>query len=213
MSKNRRRNPHNKFVMLERWFWRCEAFQALPHAARSLYIELEMLYTGSNNGHLFLSVRDAAALLGTGMRQARAAIKALEDGGFIRATRKGTRTRRGEQRLATSWCLTKHANDVNGTPATSDFMRLKKNQTVSPEDTDRVPRGHATPPNDPEKHPDRVPRGHAQAHFEGVTVSPEDTHLLYHHRDLELEGLKPRAAPPDGRADPPRLRVVNGSDG
>jgi DNA-binding transcriptional MocR family regulator len=178
MSKRRRTNPNNKFVMLERWFWRCEAWQALPHPARSLYIELEMLYTGSNNGELFLSIRDAAKLLHTGARQAQAAFQALEAGGFIRATRKGSRTRRGEQRLATCWRLTKHADDVSGTPASSDFMKPRKNPTVSPEDIDRIPRGYGTPENDPQNTPDRIPRGHAQAAFEGTTVSPGDTHLV-----------------------------------
>jgi hypothetical protein len=70
MSKRRRTNPNNKFVMLERWFWRCPAWQALSHPARSLYVELELLYSGSNNGGLFLSIRDAAKLLRTGARQA-----------------------------------------------------------------------------------------------------------------------------------------------
>jgi hypothetical protein len=136
MSKRRRTNPNNKFVMLERWFWRCPAWQALPHPARSLYIELEMLFTGSNNGELYLSTRDAAKLLRTGVRQARSAFHHLEAGGFIRATRKGSRTRRGEQRLATTWCLTKHPDDVSSKPATSEFMKPpQKNPTESPEDS------------------------------------------------------------------------------
>jgi hypothetical protein len=55
--------PNNKFVMIERWFWRTPAWNALPHAARSLYVEIEMLYTGSNNGEIALGVRKAAELI------------------------------------------------------------------------------------------------------------------------------------------------------
>jgi hypothetical protein len=207
MSKRRRTNPNNKFVMLERWFWRCPAWQALPHPARSLYVELEMLYTGTNNGELFLSIRDAAMLLRTGARQARTAFQALEAGGFIRTTRKGSRTRRGEKRLASCWRLTKHADDVSGAPATSEFMTPRKNPTVSPQDTDRVPTGHGAPKNDRQKAPDRVPTGHAQADFEAPTVSPEDTHLIYQHRAPENQSVNQRAAPPSAAPCPSQASI------
>ena len=70
MSKRRRVNPSNKFVMIERWLWRCPAWQALD-LARSLYIELEMLYCGTDNGEIPLGVRKATELLGCSFNHAR----------------------------------------------------------------------------------------------------------------------------------------------
>jgi hypothetical protein len=195
MSKRRRTNPGNKFVMIERWFWRSAAWQALPHPARSLYVELELLYTGANNGELYLSARDAAKLLHTGKDQAWAAFKALELGGFIRATRKGARTRRGEQRLATSWCLTKHDNDLTGAKATADFM-LQKNQTVPSAGTDRPFCGDGTPPQTPENRPERPRSRDGKGDSEGTTVPGAGTHLIYHSIGNQSERPEADAAPP-----------------
>ena len=45
---------------LYRWLHRSAAWQHLGAGGRALYIELKMLYTGQNNGELFMSVREAA---------------------------------------------------------------------------------------------------------------------------------------------------------
>ena len=82
MSKRRRTIPNNTFVMIARWFWRCPAWQALPHPARSLYIELEMLFDGKgNNGDLQMGVRRAMRLIGCSFNFTRKMFAELETRG------------------------------------------------------------------------------------------------------------------------------------
>jgi hypothetical protein len=111
-SKASRRARGAKHVRLYLYMLKTPAWLSLSCQAKCLLIELMALYNGMNNGELYLSVRCASRLLHTGMRQARAAFAELEDRGFIRATRKGSRTRRGEIRLATCWRLTEHDDDL-----------------------------------------------------------------------------------------------------
>jgi DNA-binding transcriptional regulator YhcF (GntR family) len=102
---------------LYRWMHRSPAFQHLTVGARALLIELKMLYTGQNNGELFLSVREAAKRLNIGKTHAAKCFVELEAHGFIRPKKvgdykrsdafriKSAATRRGE---ATTWILTEH---------------------------------------------------------------------------------------------------------
>jgi hypothetical protein len=71
-------------VRLYRWELESAAYRSLSLRARCLLVELKALYNGSNNGELFLSVRDAVARLNTGTHQATAAFRELEDRGFIK---------------------------------------------------------------------------------------------------------------------------------
>lgn len=71
MSRNRRRNlnakgrnPTGRFVRLDHRMLNCAAYRSLSPNARSLLVELIMLYNGENNGSLYLSVRDATYRLG-----------------------------------------------------------------------------------------------------------------------------------------------------
>jgi hypothetical protein len=130
MSKRRRTNPNNKFVMLERWFWRCPAWQALPHAARSLYIELEMRFTGQNNGDIELSVRRAMELIGCSYNYTSKMFGQLEDKGFIKARQRGSFS--WKARHSTMWILTLH--EYLGREPTKDFMKWQppKQNTGSP---------------------------------------------------------------------------------
>ena len=100
MSKRRRTNPNNKFVMLERWFLATPAWQALPHAARSLYVELELEYKGPescNNGKIKLSVRQAAERLSCSINFASKMFAELE----ARASSRSTSAARSDGRRST----------------------------------------------------------------------------------------------------------------
>jgi len=114
-----------------RWMHRCPAWQHMSVGARSLYIELKMLYTGQNNGELFMSVRDAAHRLNIGKTHAAKCFRELEAHGFIRPKTigeygrgrafdlKSNIARRGE---ATTWILTEHPiGDANGA-GSRDFL-------------------------------------------------------------------------------------------
>jgi hypothetical protein len=122
MSKRRRTNPNNKFVMLERWFLATPAWQALPHAARSLYVELELEYKGPescNNGKIKLSVRQAAERLSCSINFASKMFAELEDKGFIKVNQRGSFS--WKVKHSTTWILTKHP--CGSRPPTADFMK------------------------------------------------------------------------------------------
>lgn len=82
-------------------------------------MELKELYNGSNNGDLFLSVREAAKRLGVSNNTASKAFKELEEKGFIIARQKGYFKQK--TRHATSWILTEFK--YNGQLPTKEFMR------------------------------------------------------------------------------------------
>jgi hypothetical protein len=60
------------------------AWRSLSPVARCLYVELKLLYVGTNNGKLFLSVRVAAERINVAKTTAGLAFKELEKRGFIR---------------------------------------------------------------------------------------------------------------------------------
>lgn len=72
-----------RFVRLFDWFQKTTAWRTLPPGPRALYIELKRRYTGSNNGRIMLSHRDAAKLLNVHRNTVGAWFKELETRGFI----------------------------------------------------------------------------------------------------------------------------------
>lgn len=109
---------------LYRWMHRTPAFQNLSIGARALLIELKMLYNGTNNGDLFMSIREAGKRLNIGKSHAAKLFRELHGHGFIRPNVLGaynlkSAARRGE---ATSWILTEHPiGDAPGS-GSKDFM-------------------------------------------------------------------------------------------
>lgn len=108
-----------KFAKLPEWQVESEAYRALKVGPRALLAELKLLYNGSNNGRLFLSIRDAATLLHVDKSTASAWLWSLEATGFIRASVRGSQD--VKERHATSWILTEHS--FGDATATKDFMR------------------------------------------------------------------------------------------
>src|SRR5262245_54679292 len=107
MSRSRRssaaRRPGSvvaRHVRLHHWLMRSLAWQSLSCEARAVLVELYALYDGSNNGRLFLSVREAAYRVNVGKSTAATALAQLIDRGFIRPNVKGAFTLK--QRHATS---------------------------------------------------------------------------------------------------------------
>lgn len=73
-----------RFVGMPHRMLLSSAYRALTPNARALLIELGMLFNGSNNGSLYLGVRDAAALMGiSDTKTTKAAFDDLKDLGFI----------------------------------------------------------------------------------------------------------------------------------
>ena len=114
------RNKTGRFVKLEHHLLNSPAYRSLCCYARSLLVELYALYNGSNNGTLYMSVRQAQQRLGdVGRKAAEKAFNELQDRGFITVVQKGSFTCKVQ--LATTWRLTEH--DCEGRHATKDFMR------------------------------------------------------------------------------------------
>jgi len=128
MSKVKRRGRDSRdgnHVREDEWMRDSEAYRSRDCVQRCLLDELKRLYSGTNNGDLFLSVRRAATLLGVNKDTAARAFKFLEHRGFIRPRQKGSfqwKTDAGETAggPATTWILTEF--EFAGQLATKNFM-------------------------------------------------------------------------------------------
>lgn len=101
------RNQTSRFVRLDYRMLHCNAYRSLSPNARSLLIELTMLYNGSNNGSLYLSVRDAAHRMGVAdLTAAGRAFDDLVGLGFITMTQESHfRVKAAESSRARCWRL------------------------------------------------------------------------------------------------------------
>jgi hypothetical protein len=106
-------------VRLYHWCLASAAWRSLSCEARALLVELYGLYNGSNNGMLFLSVREAARRLNIGKSTAARAFDELTEKGFVRPHVKGAFARK--VRHATQWVLTEFEH--GGQLPTKNFMR------------------------------------------------------------------------------------------
>ena len=116
----RKKRGTARFVQLHDYLLKTDAWAALKPGPRALYVELKRLFTGKNNGELYLSVRKAADALNVDKTTAGTFFAKLEAHGFIRVVRRGHLGVAGEGR-ATVWRLTEEA--CFGQPATKDFMK------------------------------------------------------------------------------------------
>lgn len=87
---------------------------------RALYIELKRRFTGSNNGQIFLSHREAAKALNVGRDTLAGYFRVLKERGFIVETRGHCLGPSGVGQSAT-YALTEERLDE--APASKDFMR------------------------------------------------------------------------------------------
>ena len=102
------------FTQIYHWLRKTDAWRSLGPYARLLYIELRAKYSGTNNGQIPMSYREAQDLLGCSNKPIPAAFAELQDRGFIVATQKASFSwkahMRGEAR-ATIWRLTELPQD------------------------------------------------------------------------------------------------------
>lgn len=101
------RNPTTRFVRLDYAIVNSNAYRSLTCNARALLVELVMLSNGSNNGSIYLGVRDAAHRIGLAdTTAARNALDELTDTGFITMTQDGHfRIKASETSRARCWRL------------------------------------------------------------------------------------------------------------
>jgi hypothetical protein len=110
------------------------AYRSLCVGARALLTEIKDLFNGSNNGELFLSVRDAADKLNVGKSAASDWFADLVDRGFIRPKVEAGFSWKtaARARKATCWILTEYA--TGGAAPTRDFQHWRPTEL-----SERVP--------------------------------------------------------------------------
>ena len=127
------RNNTSRFVRLDYRLLNSNAYRSLSPNARSLLVELVMLYNGENNGSLYLSVRDAAHRMG--VADLAATSRAFDDLmtlGFIELTQEGYfRVKASEASRARCWRLTWEAGPGRKAPSWDFLEREPEPQTQS----------------------------------------------------------------------------------
>lgn len=89
-ANNKGRSKGSPHVRLDHSVFHSAAYRALAPVERVMLLELTGLYNGSNNGELWLGVRDAAKLIGVADPEtAGRALKVLLDHGFVAVARPG----------------------------------------------------------------------------------------------------------------------------
>lgn len=147
MAKNNRpykpgKRGAGRHVHLAEWVQATEAWTTMKPTPRALYIELRRRFNGTNNGEIFLSVRDAAKALNVSKDTAGAAFRELIERGFIRMTEGGHLGPCGLGR-ASKWALEDEAT-ADGKPAIKSFVNWRaekqnpvlKNRTPCPKISD-----------------------------------------------------------------------------
>lgn len=127
------RNLHQRHIQLTYRLLECPAYRSLSPNARALLVELAMLYNGSNNGSLYLSVRDAAARLGLGsLKSAQDALDELQALGFIEMVQDAHfKVKAAEHSRARTWRLTWLAGPGKRMPELELYERQPRPQTKS----------------------------------------------------------------------------------
>jgi len=117
------RSTSGSFVMLTRFMLNAPAWRDLTPAARSVYLEVAKLYNGRNNGHLALSVRDAAEQCRVNKDTAAKSLASLQAHGFIECVTPGGFSRK--LRHATEWRLTIERCDKTQSLPSKAFMKWR----------------------------------------------------------------------------------------
>jgi hypothetical protein len=115
----RQKKGAGRFVQLTEYMQATAAWRDLKPGPRALYVELKRRFTGSNNGEIFLSHRDAARLLNVHFNTVGGYFAALEDHGFIRMT-VGPHLGPSGIGQAAKWALEEMPTQ-DGRPATKGF--------------------------------------------------------------------------------------------
>jgi hypothetical protein len=135
MNKHQKKSGAPRHVRLYHFMLKSEAWTDLSAAARSVYVELERRYNGSNNGLIHYSAREAARDVKIGKGTAARALRALQSHGFIVVEKKGAF--HCKVRHASEYRLTIYDSNIDGLAvaeklATKEFMRWPEIQNSVP---------------------------------------------------------------------------------
>lgn len=168
----RGKRKHDSHARIYEWERRCGAYQSLSCTARALLVEFRLLYNGREN-RIPMSVREAAQRLGVSTKPASAALKELQDRGFIWLIQRGSFSTK--VRLASVYALTSEpVEPCDGTTAPKDYMRWRKTTVVdSPTD------GRRFPHRGPSSGPDERSHGRHFSHRERHSGAPHGSHFSH----------------------------------
>ena len=136
MAKRNSERPDSYF-QLHHYMLKTDAWRALSAPARAVYVQIGSRYTGSNNGKIAFSSRDAASECDLARNTAMRAFKELVELGFIEETRHGALSRK--TRIASEWRLTAFRCDLTGAFKTSLFMKRGDQARASRQSRSRSP--------------------------------------------------------------------------
>ena len=97
INRTGRSKGESRYVGIPHEVLNSPGYLSTKPAARAVLLELAMLYNGSNNGKLGLSVRRAAERCQISKDTAALAITALEDAGLVERVNKGSFTQRNRK--------------------------------------------------------------------------------------------------------------------
>ncbi len=115
------RSTHERFAMLPFYLLKSEAWRSLRPQARAVYIELLSRYSGTNNGDISMSVREASDLCNIAIGTACKCFYELQEKGIIRCRSKGSFHLK--LRHASEWVLT--SVELDGQRPTKEFIRWR----------------------------------------------------------------------------------------
>jgi hypothetical protein len=132
------RNKTSRFARFDHSLLESPAYRALTPNARSLLIELTRMDNNYNNGALWLSVRDAAALMGVAnTKTASAAFNELKEMGFIVMTKDAHfQVKAADTARARCWRLTWEAVPKKHGP-TNDYKQRQPSTKLAIKRMDR----------------------------------------------------------------------------
>lgn len=137
---SRRRSPKGKrsdegqYVPLPYAMIKSPAWRALSGPAVKLWLELHTRFNGGNNGKVFLSMNEAAEVLGLGKATVQRAFEDLQDKGFLVLEQEGD----WYHRRAHEWRLTTKATQTRSgkNAATNDWRFWRPEKTKRGSETD-----------------------------------------------------------------------------
>lgn len=182
-NKTGRSKTAARFVMIEEYILRSDAWRDATLYARCALIELMRRYNGKNNGSIAISIRDLAGLLSCQKSRAARALLELEELGFIETKRIGGFAVRN--RKASEYLLTMHRCDLTGHVPVKAFMQHASSRSLSTNVDNTVhPRGLAK---------DNYPRRSTTVDNENAKprqtatalCPPQRTHLYINHTPTE----------------------------
>jgi hypothetical protein len=114
-----RSNKLARYYAIHHWLVETAAWKSLSATERQVYIEMALLYNGSNNGRICFGARHGEKAIGIGKTTTANALKILQERGFISIVRRGHFAMLESHRAATEWRLTEFP--CEGELATKNF--------------------------------------------------------------------------------------------